>query len=135
MASFKAAEGFIYNWASKDGELKPANGLFHGIISPRGNFLPKTNRYHLYVSLAFPWAHRTLVVRNLKGLDKVISVSMVQYNMGPQGWHFSTDETPGCSPDTVTGAKLLRELYFSVDPECKGRFTVHVLWCKRTNIL
>jgi glutathionyl-hydroquinone reductase len=74
-------------------------------------------------------------VRNLKGLEKHISVSVVHYNMGPQGRHFATDDTPGFSPDTVTGAKLLRELYFSVDPEYKGRFTVHVLWCKRTNIL
>jgi putative glutathione S-transferase len=72
-----------------------------------------------------------MIVRKLKGLEHVISVSVVDYLMGPTGWSFSTaDETPGCIPDTVNGAKLLRDIYFKADPQYSGRFTVPVLWDK-----
>lgn len=81
-------------------------------------------RWHLAVSLACPWAHRTLVVRHLKGLENLVSVSIVDAHMGKDGWKF----TP---PDDVTGAEYLRELYVRADGKYTGKVTVPVLWDKR----
>src|SRR5690606_5426135 len=82
--------------------------------------------YHLHVSLACPWAHRTLILRRLKGLEDMISVSVVHPFMGEDGWTF--DPGDGVVPDTVTGARLLREVYLAADPRYTGRVTVPVLW-------
>ena len=81
----------IYQWASKDtGEFNRQTSSFRSSISsdPSSRYQPAANRYHLYISLACPWAHRALIVRNLKGLEDVIGLSVVHYEMGPQGWHF-----------------------------------------------
>ncbi|WP_413161483.1 glutathione S-transferase family protein [Capilliphycus salinus ALCB114379] len=91
-------------------------------------FTVEPNRYHLYVSLACPWAHRTLIMRNLKGLQDVISVSIVDPEMGDEGWKFS--EEPGCIPDIVNSCNYLRELYLKANPQYTGRVTVPVLWDK-----
>ena len=101
------------NWIKKDGSSA---------------FTVEQNRYHLYVSLACPWAHRTLMMRNLKGLQDVISVSIVDPEMGENGWNFS--EEPGCIPDIVNSCNYLRELYLKANPQYTGRVTVPVLWDK-----
>ncbi|CAG8625570.1 964_t:CDS:2, partial [Scutellospora calospora] len=77
-------------------------------------------------------AHRTIIVRALKGLDNIIGLSVVDYFLGEKGWKFSTpEETPGSIPDTVNNAQYLRELYFKANPNYDGRFTVPVLWDKK----
>jgi putative glutathione S-transferase len=91
-------------------------------------FRAEPHRYHLYVSYACPWAHRTLIVRKLKGLEDIISVSVVDPIMGPGGWEFS--DGPGCVPDDVNGVSYLREIYLLAKPDYTGRVTVPVLWDK-----
>ncbi|EMA30157.1 glutathione S-transferase family protein, partial [Halobiforma nitratireducens] len=94
---------------------------------PDARFQPEAGRYHLYVSYACPWAHRTLVTRALKGLEDVISVSVVDPYRGEDGWQF-TPEKEGCTPDHVHGVDYLRELYVKADPDATCRVTVPVLW-------
>ncbi|MFD2236305.1 glutathione S-transferase family protein [Aureimonas populi] len=89
----------------------------------------QAGRYHLYVSLACPWAHRTLIFRKLKKLEDVISVSVVDWFMGKNGWEFS--DRPGTVPDSVNGASRLYEIYLKADPHYSGRVTVPVLWDKQ----
>jgi len=101
------------NWVTADG----ASG-----------FPAEAGRYHLYVSLACPWAHRTLIFRKLKGLESAITVSVVDPIMGDEGWRFS--EGPGCIPDTVNGCDYLREVYVLGDSRYTGRVTVPLLWDK-----
>jgi putative glutathione S-transferase len=96
-------------------------------------FKAETNRYHLYVSYACPWAHRTLIMRQLKGLEEVISLSIVDPLMADEGWEFS--EFPSSIPDTVNGANYLREIYAKAEPKYTGRVTVPVLWDKQKNII
>ncbi|EGJ31482.1 putative glutathione S-transferase [Moorena producens 3L] len=106
------------NWIRADGstDYKPASG-----------------RYHLYISYACPWAHRTLIMRTLKGLEEAITLSIVDPLMDKDGWEFS--DGPGCIPDTVNGARYLREVYIKADPNCTGRVTVPVLWDKETGTI
>jgi putative glutathione S-transferase len=89
-------------------------------------FAPRAGRYHLYVSLACPWAHRVLIVRALKGLRDAIPVSVVDPFMGDHGWSFS--DGPDCIPDPIFGAKHLHEIYVRARPDYTGRATVPVLW-------
>ncbi len=96
-------------------------------------FPAEADRYHLYVSLACPWAHRTLITRQLKGLTAAISISIVDPIMAEQGWEFSTG--PDCIPDTVNQARYLREIYLKADRDYSGRVTVPVLWDKQTNTI
>jgi putative glutathione S-transferase len=96
-------------------------------------YAAEPGRYHLYVSLACPWAHRTLIFRKLKGLEDSISLSVVDPYMGPQGWAFGN--TPGCIPDTVNGYAYLHQLYTLVRPDYTGRVTVPVLFDKRTRTI
>src|SRR5262249_26233343 len=91
-------------------------------------FKAESNRYHLYVSLACPWAHRTLIFRKLKQLEKVISLSIVDPLMEEEGWVFS--DFPDAIPDNVNGRKRLYEIYLLADPDFSGRVTVPVLWDK-----
>jgi len=88
-------------------------------------------RYHLYISLACPWAHRALIMRKLKKLEQAISISIVDYYMGDNGWTFT--DAPGCIPDTVNHKKFLYEIYTKASPEYSGRVTVPVLWDKKEN--
>lgn len=94
------------------------------------DFTPEAERYHLYVSLACPWAHRTLIMRKLKGLEDAITLSIVDPSMGEEGWQFSN--IPGTIPDSIHGANYLREIYIKADPNYTGRVTVPVLWDKKT---
>ena len=87
-------------------------------------------RYHLYVSLACPWAHRALIFRKLKRLEDAISVSVVDWLMLENGWEFS--DRPGCIPDTVNGADYLHQVYTAARPDYTGRVTVPVLWDRNT---
>ncbi|MEQ9551878.1 MAG: glutathione S-transferase family protein [Coleofasciculus sp. G3-WIS-01] len=108
---------------------------FHNWVSADGStgFKAESGRYHLYVSLACPWAHRTLIMRKLKGLEEAISLSIVDPFMDEDGWEFS--DAPGCIPDTVHGSRYLREVYLKADPNCTGRVTVPVLWDKQKNTI
>jgi putative glutathione S-transferase len=98
---------------------------FRGHIAAGGPHPPEPNRYHLYVSWACPWAHRTILVRHLKGLEPIIGLSVVDYLMTDEGWEFS--ERPGAIPDPL-GSKYLRELYARAKPDYNGKVTVPVLW-------
>ncbi|NGN44855.1 glutathione S-transferase family protein [Mesorhizobium sp. CGMCC 1.15528] len=108
------------DWITADG--KPAPGRTRG-------FKAEPGRYHLYVSLACPWAHRTLIFRALKKLDDVISVSVVHHFMGEKGWTFLTDD--GATGDTLYGLDFLHQIYTKADPAYSGRVTVPVLWDKK----
>jgi glutathionyl-hydroquinone reductase len=107
------------NWVTVDGS--PGS-------SGEGGFAAERGRYHLYVSLACPWAHRTLIFRKLKGLDDVISVSVVEPLMGSEGWVFGRS---GATTDTVNGKSKLSEIYLLADPRFTGRVTVPVLWDRK----
>ena len=106
------------NWITPDGRPGP---------SGEGGFAAESGRYHLYVSLACPWAHRTLIFRVLKGLEGHIGVSVVHPDMLAEGWEFRPD-FPGATGDTLYGLRYLRELYLKADPGLSGRVTVPVLW-------
>jgi putative glutathione S-transferase len=110
----------FHNWITADGAAGPAG---------EGGFKAEPGRYHLYVSLACPWAHRTLVFRKLKKLEVAVSLSIVDPIMGAEGWVFSN--APGAIPDTVEGKQRLAEIYLLTDPKYTGRVTVPVLWDKR----
>ncbi|RWX74683.1 glutathione S-transferase family protein [Neorhizobium lilium] len=112
-----------------DGELRRPPSVFRDwVTEDDGVFKSQPGRYHLYVSLACPWAHRTLIMRNLKGLEDLIGVSVVHWLMGEDGWTFASG--PGVIPDTVNGAEFLHEIYTMSDPACTTRVTVPVLWDK-----
>ncbi|MEN8195316.1 MAG: glutathione S-transferase family protein [Pseudomonadota bacterium] len=112
------------NWVTPDGRPGPTG---------KGGFKAGAGRYHLYVSLACPWAHRTLIFRALKGLEDMISVSVVNPLMLEQGWSFDSGE--GVLPDDVNGARHLYEIYTKADPNYTGRVTVPVLWDKQTGTI
>jgi putative glutathione S-transferase len=117
---------------TKAGEFLRNESVFRDRVTADGSsgFRAEPGRYHLYVSLACPWAHRTLILRTLKGLEDSISVSIVDPYMGPDGWRFS--DRPDCTRDTVTGATRLREIYLKAKPDYTGRVTVPVLWDRKT---
>ena len=94
-----------------------------------GGFKAEAGRYHLYVSYACPWAHRTLIFRKLKGLESLIGVSVVNWLMGDDGWTFAPGR--GVVADDVNGAQKLYEIYLKAKPDYTGRVTVPVLWDKQ----
>eukprot|EP00842_Homolaphlyctis_polyrhiza_P000270 jgi/Hompol1/1243/HPOL_003111-RA len=128
-------EGKTIGWQTQNGHFVRQSSVFRSTISndPENPFQPESDRYHLYVSTACPWAHRTLIVRALKGLEAVLPISIVDWHLASdKGWHFSSAEkTPGSIPDTVNGFSYLNELYFAADENYGGRFTVPVLWDKK----
>ena len=93
-----------------------------------GGYKAEPGRYHLYVSLACPWAHRTLIFRKLKKLEDAVSLSVVDPFMGENGWEFSAGD--GCIPDSVNGARYLHEVYARAKPDYSGRVSVPALWDK-----
>jgi len=107
------------SWVTPDGAAGPTG---------EGGFRAEPGRYHLYVSLACPWAHRTIIFRKLKGLESAIGVSVVHWLLGEHGWTF--DPAPGVVPDTVNGARYLHEVYTKARPKYSGRVTVPTLWDK-----
>lgn len=121
------------NFSNASGEYKRKDSSFRNTISKAGPHLPEAGRYHLYVSYACPWAHRTLITRALKGLVGIISVSVVHWHMDPDGWRFGVDgdKPAGVDEDPLHGFKRLSELYFKAEPNYGGRFTVPVLWDKK----
>ncbi len=105
------------NWITADGSPGPTGA---------GGFAAAAGRYHLYVSLACPWAHRTLIMRRLKGLEQAIGVSVVHWHMAEQGWTF--EEARGATGDRLHGARYLHEIYTRAQPDYSGRASVPVLW-------
>ncbi|EGC47603.1 glutathione S-transferase [Histoplasma capsulatum var. duboisii H88] len=130
------------NPSDPSGEFKRGQSAFRNWISrePGARFPPEKGRYHLYVSYACPWAHRTLIARKLKGLEDIISFTSVHWHLGDLGWRFATAEEnlPGenTGPDLHhQGFEHLRQIYFDVDPEYKGRFTVPTLYDTKTKTI
>jgi putative glutathione S-transferase len=117
---FVRQESRFRNWVTADGAPGP---------SGEGGFKAEPGRYHLYVSLACPWAHRTLIFRKLKKLEKLIDVSVVHWFMGEHGWTF--EDGPGVVPDPNVGARYLYQVYTAAVPDYTGRVTVPVLWDKK----
>ena len=120
-------------WYQPDemGRFKRPETQFRKRVTADGSsgFKAEAGRYHLYVSYACPWAHRTMIMRKLKKLEDAISVSVVDPFMGDDGWVFT--ENPGTVPDTVNHKRFLREIYSMADPDYSGRVTVPVLWDKK----
>ncbi|ESK92436.1 glutathione s-transferase [Moniliophthora roreri MCA 2997] len=120
----------------EDGSFKRAPSSFRDVIEKGGKFEPAKDRYHLYVSYACPWATRTLIVRKIKGLEDIISVSVVSPRMGDKGWPFATaDDFPGTDADPLYNSQHVKDLYLRCSPEYSGRFTVPVLWDKQTHTI
>jgi putative glutathione S-transferase len=112
------------NWITADGKAGPSGGE---------GFAAEAGRYHLYVSLACPWAHRTLIFRSLKGLEGMISISIVHWYMAENGWSFEVGED--VVSDTVNSAQFMYQIYTQAAPEYSGRVTVPVLWDKKTKTI
>ena len=121
---FEREDAGFRNWVSANGSAGPS-----GI----GGFKAEPNRYHLYVSLACPWAHRTTIYRKLKGLEDMISLSIVHPFMGDKGWTFA--EGAGVIADPIVKADYLYEVYIAAKPDYTGRVTVPILWDKETNTI
>jgi glutathionyl-hydroquinone reductase len=121
-----------------DGRYERQPSLFRHWVTPdgrpghsgNGGFAAARDRYHLYVSLACPWAHRTLIMRRLKGLEDMISLSVVHWYMGEESWTFRAG--PCVIPDPNVGAQTLRDVYRAAEPGYDARVTVPVLWDKQT---
>ena len=116
---------------ASDGRFLRAETSFRNSVTADGSsgFRAEPGRYHLYVSHACPWAHRTMILRALRRLEDAISVSVVDPFAGDEGWHFS--DGPGCIPDSVNGTRYLREIYKLAQDDYSGRVSVPVLWDKR----
>ncbi len=123
---FKRAASSFRNWITADGSAGP---------SGNAGFKAEAGRYHLYVSLACPWAHRTLIFRKLKKLEDLISVSVVHPLMLENGWEFRPDADPDATPDPLFQADALWQIYVKADPHYSGRVTVPVLWDKHQNTM
>lgn len=121
---FKRQDSSFRNWITATGEPGPSGDK---------GFKAETGRYHLYVSLACPWAHRTLIMRTLKGLEDMISVSVVGMSMLENGWTF--DKSDGSTGDHLFDAEFLRDIYTRTKADYTGRVTVPVLWDKKTNTI
>lgn len=121
---FIRSESQFRNWITPDGSAGPTG---------EAGFKAESGRYHLYVSYACPWAHRTLIFRALKQLQDVISVSVVDYYMGAEGWTFS--ESGDATADHLFGYKRLHEVYTHADSNYSGRVTVPVLWDKQRDTI
>ncbi|MEZ2130514.1 MULTISPECIES: glutathione S-transferase family protein [unclassified Sinorhizobium] len=121
---FKRAASQFRNWVTVDGAPGP---------SGTGGFQAEADRYHLYVSYACPWAHRTLIFRKLKKLESLISVSVVDPLMLENGWEFHVRD--GATGDHLFGSKALWQIYMKAEPNYSGRVTVPVLWDKKTGTI
>jgi putative glutathione S-transferase len=107
--------------------------IFRDTIAPGGRFPPEAGRYHLYISLACPWAHRTLIFRAIKGLEGMIGLSVVHWLMGEDGWTFAP--AAGVVPDPVMDARFLHQLYARADAHFSGRVSVPVLYDRATDAI
>lgn len=126
-------------WADSKGRMQRPDSTLRNWITPdgspgptgRGGFKAEAGRYHLYIARACPWAHRTAIFRELKGLQDMIGLSVTHWVMLENGWTF--EAAPGVIPDTVNDARFLYELYAKSEPGYSGRVTVPVLWDKKTS--
>jgi len=118
--AFERTTAKFRNWITADGAAGPTG---------EGGFEAASGRYHLYVSYACPWAHRTLIFRALKGLEAHISISAVHPDMLSEGWTFEKD-AHGATGDTLYGLEFARDVYLKADPQISGRVTVPILWDK-----
>jgi len=118
---FQRQASKLRNWITPDGAPGP---------SGEGGFRAEPGRYHLYVSLACPWAHRTLIFRKLKGLEEMISISVVNWLMAEDGWSFAPG--PGVVDDPIFGARAMHEIYAAAHSDYTGRATVPVLFDRKT---
>lgn len=131
-----------YDTKSTGGQFVRSEQKFRNFITPDGSvgptgtagFKAESGRYHLYVSLACPWAHRTLMFRKLKQLEDHISVSVVHPTMLENGWTFGQD-FEAATGDTLFGNQFLHQIYTTANPQFSGRVTVPVLWDKKTNAI
>ena len=112
------------NWVTVDGSAGP---------SGQDGFKAEPDRYHLYISHACPWAHRTMIFRALKGLEEMTSISVVNWYMAENGWTFEPSE--GVIPDLVNHAQFMHQVYTAAKPDMSGRVTVPVLWDKKLNMI
>ncbi|ABG30976.1 glutathione S-transferase family protein [Roseobacter denitrificans] len=119
--SFKRQDAKFRNWITHDGSAGP---------SGTGGFTPDSGRYHLYISHACPWAHRTMIFRTLKGLEDHITISAVHPDMLGEGWTFEPDDN-GATGDTLYNSAFARDIYTRADPRFTGRVTVPILWDKQ----
>jgi glutathionyl-hydroquinone reductase len=117
---FVREDSAFRNWVTADGSPGPTG---------QGGFKAEAGRYHLYVSYACPWAHRTLIFRAIKGMEEMISVNAVHPLMAGDGWTLA-DDFPGATGDSVNGKQRLYEIYQAAKPDYSGRVTVPVLWDK-----
>ncbi len=124
-----------YDTKSTGGRFVRQQSQFRHWITQEGKdgFKAEANRYHLYVSYACPWAHRTLIFRAIKGLEDMISISVVHWFMGEYGWTFESGE--GVITDPIHQANYLYEVYTKADQKYTGRVTVPILWDKKTNTI
>lgn len=118
---FIRADAQFRNWITPDGSPGP---------SGEGGFAAERGRYHLYIGNACPWAHRTRIMRTLKGLDDWIDLSIVHWHMGDKGWTFAPGD--GVIPDPIQNARYLHEIYRAAAPDYSGRVTIPILWDKHT---
>ena len=121
---FKRWESPFRHWVTADGSAGPTGDA---------GFKAESGRYHLYVSLACPWAHRTVIMRKLKGLEEHIGLSVVHWYMRDHGWTFA--EGPGVIPDPIHNADYLYQIYQKADPTFSGRVTTPTLWDRETNTI
>ena len=121
---YERQDSLFRNWVTTDGSAGP---------SGEGGYKAEARRYHLYISLAFPRAHRTTIMLKLKGLEDMISMSVVNSLMGSDGWTF--DAGPGVIPDDVNHTNRLHEIYTKAAPKCNSRVTVPVLWDKHNDTI
>ncbi len=119
--AFKRSAAQFRNWLTADGSAGP---------SGKGGFKAEPARYHLYVSYACPWAHRTLIFRELKGLSDLVTVSVVHPDMLDKGWTFVRDND-GATGDNLYGLDFAHQVYTKADPGYSGRVTVPILWDKQ----
>ncbi len=121
---FVRKDASFRNWVTGDGSTGP---------SGKGGFKAERGRYHLYISYACPWAHRTLIFRALKGLQEMVSLSVVHWHMGENGWTFESGE--GVLGDPINNVQFMHQVYTAAEPEFSGRVTVPVLWDKKTRTI
>jgi putative glutathione S-transferase len=130
-----------YDTSATAGRFVPTEPIFRNWVTPdgsagssgEGGFAAERDRYHLYVSLACPYAHRTVIFRKLKQLESVISMSVLEPVMGEQGWEFGSG--PGTTTDMVNSKRRLGEIYLLADPRYTGRVSVPVLWDKERHTI
>ncbi len=130
-----------YDTKSTNGHFKRWDSAFRNWVTPEGKpgptgvggFKAEPGRYHLYISYACPWAHRTLIFRALKGLEDMIDVSVVHWLMAENGWTFA--EGDGVVADPIFNARFMHQIYTAAAPDYSGRVTVPVLWDKQTGTI